>query len=508
MRFVAYLSSALLWGQTLYLDENFNSGAAPSGWTLNSNDQGGATPPYNRWVVDAPYTANHTQTSANPAFCQLNNSLLCQSVSGPATPAQPTGITGASQSHFMYISFDPTWGTPTPVCSPALTTPLLYISPTNSFPCYPPQSSFAKTGPISIPAGTQPIKLSFFWLCQGGPSAYGEVYYSTNNGSTWTQLTSRNGNTQLNNRSNWYADTITLPISRPATVLIGFRFVNNSDPSATGSEPPFGVDEVRVWESGTGSPPITMTPPVSTVCAGSGLNVSFSTSGTFDPTNTFSVQLSDITGSFASPTVIGSGTSSPIACLIPGTLPSGTYRIRVASSNPPSTSSDEPITVIGLSGLTCSASPNPATPGSVVTFTIGGTGLPSGPFSITWNPDDGSGTQTASAASLPTTLTHTYANQGGYAVSFRVTHTASGCFNDCSVPLTISPTQSLPKVTYAEGSLYVHGMRGAWVELYDSQGRCLYQGSGSAPIPVPSQSVYLLRIVTAEGSQVVRGMTP
>lgn len=510
MRLATYLGSALLWAQTLYLDENFNSGSTPTGWTLNSSDLGGATPPYNRWVVDAPYTANHTQTSANPAFCQLNAPQYCQAATGPTAPAQPTGITGAPQSHFMYISFDPTWGTPTPACSPALTTPLLYISPTNMFPCYPQQSSFTKTSPISIPAGTQPIKLSFFWLCQGGPSAYGEVYYSTD-GTTWTQLTSRNGNTQFLGQSNWYADTITLPISRPATVYIGFRFVNNSDPNGTGSEPPFGVDEVRVWEPGSSGPqPVTITlaPPVSTVCAGSGLNVSFSTSGTFGSGNTFSVELSDASGSFANPTVLGSGTSSPIACVIPSSLPSGTYRVRVASSNPTATSNDEPITVIGLSGLTCDASPNPATPGSVVTFTIGGTGLPNGPFSITWDPDDGSGAQTATAASLPTTFTHTYANQGGYAVSFRVTHTASGCFNDCAVPLTISTSSSLPKVTYAEGHLYLYGVREAWVELYDSQGRCLYRGAASAPIPMRNQTVYLLRVITETDSHVVRGMTP
>lgn len=506
MRLLLLLSMACLWAQTIFYQETFNGSSAP-GWTLNSSDQGGSTNPYNRWVIDAPYTSGHTSTSANPAFCQFNDPQFCQTVSGPAVPAQPAGITGSPQSPFLYISFNPSWNG---VNCPAATvqTPILYIEPTSLFPCYPVQSSFAKTGPISIPAGTQPVYLSFFWMCMGGPNAYGQVYYSTN-GTTWTQLTSRNGNQNLNNQANWYADTITLPITRPGTVYIGFRFVNN--PGGGGSEPPFSVDEVRVWEPSSSPPPsvtITLTPPVSTVCAGSGLSVSFSTTGTFGSGNTFSVELSDATGSFANPTVIGSGASSPISCLIPASLSSGTYRIRVVSSNPAAVSNDEPTYVVSFAGLQCSASPNPATPGSSVNFTLGGTGLPNGPFSIVWDPDDGSGQQTTPAPSLPATVSHTYANQGSYAVSFRITHTASGCFQDCAVPLVVSPSASLPQVIHKEGALHVLTSPTAQVELYNLQGQLLYRGTTSDPIPVSSQSFYLLRVHTPQGSWTLRGWTP
>ncbi|MCX7607402.1 MAG: PKD domain-containing protein [Bacteroidia bacterium] len=507
MRTFLLLSVAFLWAQTVHYSETFNSGNPPTGWTLNSSDQGGSTNPYNRWVVDAPYTAAHTSTSANPAFCQINDPQFCQNVSGPATPAQPTGITGAPQSPFLYISFNPSWnGANCPAATSQ--TPIVYIEPTTLFPCYPVQSAFAKSGPISIPAGTQPIRLSFFWLCQGGANAYGQVYYSTD-GSTWNQLASRRGGTQFHNQASWYADTITLPITRPGTVYVGFRFVNNS--GGGGSEPPFGIDEVRVWEA-SGSPPpavtITMTPPVALVCAGSGLSVSFSTTGTFDPTNTFQVQLSDASGSFSNPTVIGTGTGSPIACLIPAALSSGTYRVRVVSTNPAATSNDEPVQVISFAGLTCSASPNPATPGSPVTFTLGGTGLPNGPFSIVWDPDDGSGQRTSSAGSLPTTLSHTYAAQGGYAVNFRVTHTASGCFQDCAVPLTVSSTSALPFLSYDNEKLYIWTSTPTQVEVYDSGGRLLYRGTAKEGIPVPPHTFYILRITTDKEVYVLRGMTP
>ncbi|MCX7981162.1 MAG: PKD domain-containing protein [Bacteroidia bacterium] len=493
--------------QTIFYQEDFNSGSAV-GWTLNSSDLGGSTDPYNRWVVDAPYTPSHTQTSANPAFCQFNDPQFCQSVSGPAVPSQPSGITGNPNSPFLYISFNPSWGTPTPACTAPSQTPFLYIEPTQMFPCYPAQSAFAKTGPISIPAGTQAVKVSFFWLCQGGPNAYGQVYYSTN-GTTWNPLSSRGGGTTFNQRSNWYADTITLSITRPATVYLGFRFVNNS--GGGGSEPPFGIDELRVWEPSSSPPPsvtITMTPPVAQVCAGSGLTVSFSTTGTFDPSNTFTVQLSDATGSFSNPTAIGSGSSSPISCLIPSTLPSGTYRVRIVSSSPAATSNDEPITVISFAGLTCNANPNPATPGSTVTFTLGGTGLPNGPFSITWDPDDGSGSQTTSAAALPANLTHTYANQGAYAVSFRITHTGSGCFQDCAVPLVVSASTALPQISYTEGYLQVQSASLASIEIYDGLGRLLYRGIATGPIPLPETGVYLVRVSTREGTSIARVFVP
>jgi hypothetical protein len=65
----------------------------------------------------------------------------------------------------------------------------------------------------------------------------------------------------------------------------------------------------------------------------------------FKPGNTFTVQLSDATGSFASPTIIGSTSSSSggtITCIIPANMPYGTgYRIRIVASNPFKISCDD-----------------------------------------------------------------------------------------------------------------------------------------------------------------------
>ena len=73
-------------------------------------------------------------------------------------------------------------------------------------------------------------------------------------------------------------------------------------------------------------------------CAGQTITVNFSISGTFNAGNTFRVELSDASGSFAAPTTIGTlvGTvPNSIFATIPTATPAGTgYQIRVASNDP------------------------------------------------------------------------------------------------------------------------------------------------------------------------------
>ncbi|GGD54886.1 hypothetical protein GCM10011514_18830 [Emticicia aquatilis] len=71
------------------------------------------------------------------------------------------------------------------------------------------------------------------------------------------------------------------------------------------------------------------------ICAGSSIDVSFSTSGNFNQVSQFQVQLSDANGSFQNPTTIGtSNTTGTVSCFIPANIAEGTnYLIRVASAN-------------------------------------------------------------------------------------------------------------------------------------------------------------------------------
>jgi hypothetical protein len=95
----------------------------------------------------------------------------------------------------------------------------------------------------------------------------------------------------------------------------------------------------------------------STICAGQTFTVDISTTGPIAAGNTYTVEMSDATGSFTYPLVIGSivssNTTESISCVVPEAAPSGTgYKLRVltnvpVSVGPPSVAS---LTVNGVLG--------------------------------------------------------------------------------------------------------------------------------------------------------------
>jgi hypothetical protein len=93
-----------------------------------------------------------------------------------------------------------------------------------------------------------------------------------------------------------------------------------------------------------GAPVISVNNLSGNVCLPAGFNFGYSSSGgTFVAGNVFNVELSNASGSFASPTNIGSltstATSGNIFVFIPNGTPNGTgYRIRVVSTSPVVTS--------------------------------------------------------------------------------------------------------------------------------------------------------------------------
>ena len=90
----------------------------------------------------------------------------------------------------------------------------------------------------------------------------------------------------------------------------------------------------------------------STICAGSTINVNFSTLGTFSATNKFTVQLSDKTGKNFKD-LETTGTTSPLKVKIPSDITSESgYYMRVISSDQDATSSTNTIPLTVLSGIT------------------------------------------------------------------------------------------------------------------------------------------------------------
>ncbi|KAA5542945.1 Ig-like domain-containing protein [Adhaeribacter rhizoryzae] len=87
-------------------------------------------------------------------------------------------------------------------------------------------------------------------------------------------------------------------------------------------------------------------------CTDTLVPIYFTTTGTFNPGETFIAQLSDATGSFSSPITIGTSQGSPIAATIPANINSGKgYRIRIVSSLTPAVVSSDNGTDIGISKM-------------------------------------------------------------------------------------------------------------------------------------------------------------
>ena len=81
---------------------------------------------------------------------------------------------------------------------------------------------------------------------------------------------------------------------------------------------------------------------INTYCAGNAFFIGYFSRGFYGATNTFTAQLSDASGSFASPVNIGTYTATPYTYqsgIITATIPLGTmggsnYRVRVIASDP------------------------------------------------------------------------------------------------------------------------------------------------------------------------------
>ncbi len=169
-----------------------------------------------------------------------------------------------------------------------------------------------------------------------------------------------------------------------------------------------------------------------TYCAGTAVSVPFTTNGAANAGNVFTAQLSNAAGSFASPVSIGTLTSAA-AGTIAATVPAGTaagsgYRIRVASSNPVVTGSDN--------GSNIMVNVSPAAPvisaGGATTFCQGGSVLLSGNSTGgVWSVGGGT------TSTLTATITGDY-----------FTTTTTGCGSVQSNHISVSVTPNItPSVT-------------------------------------------------------------
>ena len=180
-------------------------------------------------------------------------------------------------------------------------------------------------------------------------------------------------------------------------------------------------------------------------CAGQAVSVPFTVSGTFNAGNVFTAQLSNASGSFASPvnigTLNGTGSGTISATIPPGTVTGTGYLIRVVSSNPAITGSSN--------GVNLTINAIPATPtvtaGGPTTFCAGGsvTLTSSSPTGNVWSPGGA------------TTQSITVTNAGSYSVVV----TTAGCSSAASAPVTVTvnPLPTTPTITAGGATTFCVG---------------------------------------------------
>lgn len=163
---------------------------------------------------------------------------------------------------------------------------------------------------------------------------------------------------------NQTSTTATVASSASTTFTITFNPTTTGTRTATISIANNDSDEnpytFTINGTGVGATITTSALSGSPFCVGNGVTagvtVPFTISGTFNAGNTFTAQLSDDAGSFASPTTIGSvsaTTAGSISATIPASIATGSgYKIRVIGDNPATTgaTSSSTLTINNFAG--------------------------------------------------------------------------------------------------------------------------------------------------------------
>jgi len=410
--------------QTTLFQDNFETGGG--NWTLNSSDLSG-TATGNHWVINNSYAGGTV-------------SFVCFgfpfSVPVSATLAQPAGISSAN-GNYLHLS--------------SLAGEASGVTNSNFFAadgtCNLAESNFSKMSNAVSTVGYTNVTLSFWNLIGGAAgTVVGEVYYSLDNGTTWTLKTGG-----INTVTSWTNQTLTDPSWDNASSLkIAFRFVNGVGGSP--SDPSFSIDDVKITgtigaSATVGTGVITTT----TYCSNNSaaISVPFTVTGTVNAGNVYTAQLSNSTGSFASPTAIGTLSSTStgtlnIAATIPSGLPAGTgYRIRVDASAPATIGTDNGTNIAVVAPPTVTVTSVPAN--GVICTGNSASITASGATVFGWSPAGSLNTSTGpTVMATPTTPT-----------TYTVTGTnANGCSNTATFTITVQSCAGLEEETFGDFELY------------------------------------------------------
>lgn len=212
--------------QTTIFSEDFEGGAG--GFTLNTGDLGGTVGvgSDNYWVVNNVYTGG----TATIQFCTI---LIGTSVPVGNVDPQPAGISSANGNYLHMLSEE------------AAGSGILnanYAAAVNIGGCFPPGSHFVSMTNDIVTTPFTGVTLDFWWLNDGdNPNALGEVYYSTDGGTTWVQKTG----TTYQGITTWTNETLTDGAwDGQASLRFGFRF--NNLVATAAADPGFSLDDIVI----------------------------------------------------------------------------------------------------------------------------------------------------------------------------------------------------------------------------------------------------------------------
>ncbi len=280
----------------LVYTENFENGAPTV--ALNTTDLGSNTGS-NMWIINntyigAPLYPNTTDESVTVggtiSFAPTSNYLHIYN--------QPSGITSCN--------YDPTAAS----------------------------DRFVRLTSGICTRGMSDVKLTFFYLCQGSSTAYGEIYYSVDGGA-WTSTGS-----QYSNQTIWQYTILQNPAFNNVNSLrFGIRWVNDA------GTPPgvmsFGIDDIFVTgffdNFVTNFNVIIDSVIPNPICQNFNPTIYYHLTVPICGSGFYEVQLSNAAGSFTTPTILDiyMFSNSTMTGIIPwSTIPSNTppgscYKIRI-----------------------------------------------------------------------------------------------------------------------------------------------------------------------------------
>lgn len=223
--------SALASAQTTLYSNDFEG---TPGFTLNSTDMGATAAGDNPWIINNIYTGG-----SGSFYCPALGFNFPFTV--PAAPNQPAGITNNPTSTYLHV-------TPQIAIDGGGTLPAASYVAADGFCIFGGQTTFTKMSNDISTVGYSSVDLDFWWACGGSAGYYGQVYYSTDGGSSWTAVTCpTTGTTNWSGVLNWTNTTLNDPAwAEQSTLRFAFSFYSSTTSTGNEADPGFAIDDINI----------------------------------------------------------------------------------------------------------------------------------------------------------------------------------------------------------------------------------------------------------------------